>query len=44
MEDRAKFVFVPDNVKEQFQEHFRGSVWPKPENIKGMSEEDFNGD
>lgn len=33
-----QYVFVPDAVKELYQERFRDSIWPKPENVKGISE------
>lgn len=39
-----QYIYVPDNVKALFQDHFRGSVWPKPENVKGISEVDSHGD
>lgn len=44
MENRAKFVFVPDNVKDLYKQLWKGSDFPQPEYIKGMSEVDSHGD
>lgn len=43
MEDRAQFVFVPDNVKELYKQLWKGTDFPQHEYIKGLSEVDFHG-
>lgn len=44
MENREQFVFVPDSVKDLYKQLWKGSAFPQPEYIKGMSEVDFHDD